>query len=113
MTERLATGVWAGALVRRVHAAGGFATIIHKGDETAGAVVLLFRRRDGSCAALTRVAQKRGGHAWMINLDQPQDRLEIINQFLDKQRSYDPDLWIIELDIADPERFIDEPVLRS
>lgn len=113
MTDRLTTGVWVSALIRRVHAAGGFATVVHKGEATAGTVALLLRRRDGSCAALMRVAQKQGGHAWMVSADQPQNRLEFINEFLDKQRRYDPDLWIIELDVADPERFIDGPLLRA
>ena len=31
-----------------------------------------------------------------------------LRAFLAKRMRFDPDLWIVELDIADPERFIAE-----
>lgn len=109
-TPRLNTKVWVGALIRRVHAAGDFAAVIKKGDETAGAVLLVVRRRDGSSAVMSRAIQSHGHYAWVINLDEPPGAQEAINNFLEKQRRYDPDLWIVELDTDNPERFIDETI---
>jgi len=113
LIPRLTTRAWVSALVRRVNAAGDFATVVARGDDTAGAISLLIRRRDGSCAVLARVSQQSGEPAWKIFVDEPAERVEIVNDYLEKQRRFDPDLWIIELDTANPERFIDEPILTS
>jgi hypothetical protein len=110
MVARLAAGIWVGALMRRVHGAGGFATIVRKGDEGAGSVLLLLRARDGSQRVLSRVLRGEG-YAWMTAAEADADSPQVIDSFLNKQSSYDPDLWIVELDIAVPERFIDEPIL--
>lgn len=109
MTARLTAKAWTSGLIRRVHAAGGFATVLRHGDDTAGSVILVLLKADGGQTVLTR-AMRGESYIWVVAADHARNELEHVNDFLDKQRSYDPDLWIIELDIAHPERFIDEPI---
>lgn len=113
MTARLTAATWVNALQRRVSAAGGFVAILRRGDETAGAVVLVTRDRDGTQRAYSRVTQSNGTPAWSPGAVETRDGPETIEDFLARQRRYDPDLWVVELDIADPQRFVDEPLLEG
>ena len=41
MSDRLASGILVGAVLRRVNDAGGIATVLAKGDSQAGAILIL------------------------------------------------------------------------
>lgn len=109
MSPRLTAKAWTSALIRSVHAAGGFATVLKHGDDSAGSIILVLLRPDGGQTVLTR-AMRGESYMWVVAAEHPRDELRHINDFLDKQGRYDPDIWIIELDIAHPERFIDESI---
>lgn len=113
MTARLAPGVWVGALRRRVEAAGGFATVLVKGNPDAGTVLLLLRKENGAISAISMVNTGTGETAWQTIFENRQDTDEQVSQILDKRRQYDPDMWIVELDVADPARFIDGRILKA
>lgn len=101
---RLAAVVWVKALIRRVNAAGDFATVLHKGDGVAGSVVLV-HRRGTETRALQRLMGTGGDYEWRVTA-----RGGDVDSWLERQRRYDPDLWIIELDTPNPARFIDETI---
>ena len=111
MTPRVSANLWVNAMIRRVNSAGGFATVIAKGDDSAGGVILVFVTQGQAVDVLQRVNLPNGGFGW-----QPAHGLDAsgsahVGDYLDRQRNYDPDLWIVELDIPHPERFIGEPIL--
>lgn len=109
---RLSSKVWVGALVRRVNAAGGFATVIKRGEAAAGSVLLALRGPERTQTLLTRVNLGDGRSAWQpVVSNRPEDG-EDVARALEKRRNFDPDLWIVELDVADPARFIDDEVLE-
>lgn len=103
---RIATHVWIGALRRRVEAAGGTVTILKRGERDAGAVLLLLRERTGGVRVLQR-ANIGGDTAWRTLASAADERDPALAESLEKQRRFDPDLWLVELDIADPARFVD------
>nr|WP_295662362.1 DUF1491 family protein [Polymorphobacter sp.] len=106
MTEpRLSAGTWTSALLRRVNAAGDFATVLHRGDAVAGSVVLIHRQRSGETRALQRVLAQSGSYAWRTSASG-----DSVDSWVARQRGFDPDLWVIELDTPDPARFIDETI---
>ncbi len=110
---RLATGVRVSALVRRVNAEGGHATIIKKGDPTAGAVILNLCERGANPRLYERVLDERGGYQWRrIGLNLAEDPLKMA-EFLERRYRIDPDLWVVELDIVAPERFIDKSFISG
>ncbi len=76
--------------------------MLAKGDETAGALALVVRE-DGAERVLTRTMAAAGGYQWTEAASG-----ESISAWSDRARSRDPDLWIIELDIPDAARFVDE-----
>src|SRR5262245_52835401 len=96
------------ALVRRAEIQGGFATVLHKGDPEGGALLLLVSSRGRHIAGLERILGLGGGYEWRAT--GPGDSAESaeVAAFLAKRRQFDPDLWVVELDIAEPERFIAE-----
>lgn len=106
MSDKLDTALWVSALVRQAQAAGDFATIVKKGDPTAGQVILVTRRRNGHVEAYSRTMNSRGNYSWTVAAESRGEELSKVNEYLERQRRYDPDLWIIDLDTDNPERFV-------
>ena len=105
--DRLTSAMLVGVLVRRAAAAGGFATVLVKGDEISG-VILIEAAEKGQFAGLfERVSDFAGGYRMERCGPAGTDSL---NQYLARRRRSDPDLWVIELDIADAERFAAETI---
>ena len=99
---RLTSSLQVSALVRRVHAAGGFATVLAKGDATAGALALVLRD-GGDMQLVTRTLTAAGRYDWT-----PSAQGAEVDSWCERARNRDPDLWIVELDIPDAARFIAE-----
>ena len=108
MQERLPASLEASALVRRAQADGDFAAILKKGDADRGALLLVIRSRDRHVACLERVLTMSGGYEWERVGPADSTEPQQVAEFLKKRTRFDEDLWLIELDIAQPERFIAE-----
>ena len=106
--DRLPASVEASGLIRRVAAAGDFATIIKKGDPDRGALLLIVSSRGRHVACLERVLNLDSGYQWQAVGPEKSSGSDEIRNFLASRTRFDPDLWAIELDIAEPERFIAE-----
>ena len=113
MHERLPSALEATALMRRVQAEGGFATLIHKGDAERGAILLLVRSRDRHVACLERVLAMDGAYRWQAAGPADSASAAELAEFVEKRTRFDADMWVIELDIAQPERFIAETTARG
>jgi hypothetical protein len=96
------------ALIRSAEAQGGFATVLHRGDPESGTVLLLVSSRGRHFGVLERVLGASGGYQWRSTGPTESAESSEVAAFLAKRRQFDPDLWAVELDIADPERFIAE-----
>lgn len=105
---RLTSALRVSALIRRVNAEGGYAAVLHKGDPTAGAILLSLCEKGADSRLFERALDEKGTYRWQrIGLSLGEDPQKMA-EFLEKRRRVDPDLWIVELDIVQPERFIDE-----
>lgn len=107
MTARLTSQVLVSALLRRAQVEGGFGAVLAKGDVTAGAVMVILAERGVRIALLERLLQGDGNYAWQETGQAAKDE-EAFRALLDRRRRNDPDLWLIELDIASAERFAAE-----
>ena len=93
--------------MRRVAADGGFATVLAKGDAERGSLLLIVTERGRHVAVLERMLDASGTYRWHTSgLAENQDITP--DEWLRKRRRSDSDLWLIELDIPDAERFIAE-----
>ena len=100
--SRLSSGVLVSALLRRVNDAGGFGAVLAKGDAQAGAVLVV--AVSGGESRLFERGIRADGRVGLID-STPTDDLA---GYWRRRRARDPDLWVIELDIADAERFAAE-----
>lgn len=100
---RLTSEFWVAALTRRVFSAGDFATVLNKGATEAGTVHILVRDRLGNVSLYKPAPQTSYDDA------KPQDRLfspagemdwDAVEKWLEKERRFDPDIWVIELELA-------------
>ena len=105
---RLASSVLVSALVRRAESLGGFAAVLAKGDATAGSIVLILSERGRKAGILERVLQAGGHYLWQDIASQVTDNEQEISDLVQRRRRFDPDLWVVELDIPSPERFAAE-----
>jgi hypothetical protein len=111
MEPRLAASVEASALMRRVAENGGFATIIAMGDVERGALLLIVTERGRQVALLERMLDAQGAYEWQRT--GPVSDTSTSTDWLQKRRRNDPDLWLIELDVPDAERFIAETTSKG
>lgn len=113
MNDRLSARVEAGAIARRVESEGGFATVLKRGDPNRGVITLLVTQRGRMAGVLERQMAKDFSYRWG-EVDFP-DGLDEENwrEFVEQKRRFDPDFWLIELDIADAERFIAETIVSG
>ena len=107
MDQRLASSVLVSALLRRAQEEGGFGAVLAKGDPTAGAVAVILAERGRRAFFLERLLQPDGRYAWQESRQEAGTRKRF-QALLARRRKYDPDLWILELDIASAERFAAE-----
>jgi hypothetical protein len=84
-----------------------------KGDEERGSLLLLVASRGVHVASLERVLNLDGSYRWQrVGPSESASSTEIAD-FLARRTRFDEDLWAIELDIADAERFIAETMLTG
>jgi hypothetical protein len=105
---RLTASLEATGLIRRAQAAGDFAAILHKGDPERGSLLIVVRSRGEHIACLERSLAMDGSYHWAPAGPVEPVQEEKVADFLTKRIGFDRDLWVIELDIAEPERFIAE-----
>lgn len=107
---RLTSEMLVGVLRRRIAAAGGFATILAKGDAISGVILIQAVEKGQEIGLFERVSNFSGGYALLRCGPPPEDGAEAMAQYLARRRQSDPDLWVIELDIPNAERFAAETI---
>lgn len=111
MTDpRPASQLLVGALIRRAQGEGGFATVLARGDAAAGAILLWCCEKGRFSGFLERTLTIDGRYRWQAAGPQPVGTEQEISDYVARRRARDPDLWVVELDIASVERFVAETV---
>lgn len=105
---RLASRILVGALLRLTEQQGGFGAVLAKGDPESGAVTLVLLEKGVNPSILERVLQANGRYQWQSVGGEALANPEELKRFLQRRRDFDPDSWILELDIPSRERFAAE-----
>jgi hypothetical protein len=101
---RLATHMLVASLIRRAQATGDFATVIAKGDQTAGSILIIGQIKGGNARLFECFPNARGGLCWVQIPVQDIDKYNNLTDYLARRRASDPDIWILELDVAFEQR---------
>lgn len=105
MTEpRLASSVQVSAFIRLAQVEGDFAAVLRKGDPVAGAIMLIGLIRGQNPVVFERFPSIEGGSPWQQVSTQTLENDADITANWKKRANRDPDLWVIELDVASTER---------
>jgi len=110
VTPRLTSNMWVSAYLRRLQGANIPAFITSKGDATAGAVIVKLNTLDGNACSFERTFDMDGNRIWTV-LKQGVE--QDVDASLAKQRSYDPDLWVIEVEDRAARHLLDEDGLSG
>jgi hypothetical protein len=89
-----------------VQAAGGFATVIARGERDAGTLLVVCCENGRNAAAYERMPQPDGTRIWMLSHQEDKENPQEFQDYCDRRKTQDSDLWIVELDIPDAARFI-------
>jgi len=108
MSARLATGFWVAAYLQRLGAAAIPAHLVAKGDPMAGAVLVKIATLDGRAHAFARRTGPEG-RVWMELASG--DEADV-DASIARQRGFDPDLWVIEVEDRAGRSLLDEPGLE-
>src|SRR5688500_3694619 len=107
--SRIPAHIEVSGLIRAVEAEGGFATVIAKGERDAGTLLVICCGGDRCAAAYERMPQPDGSRAWTLSRQQEAGNEQEFWDYCDRRKNQDSDLWIVELDVPDAERFIALP----
>lgn len=106
MSAQLASGIWVSAYLRRLQIDGIPAYVIARGDDTAGAVLVKLALMDGTARAYQRGFDlNSGARVWQVLVEGPE---AVVDEAIARQRSFDPDLWVIEVEDARGRILLDE-----
>lgn len=96
MTARLTSDLWVSAYLTRLRLADIAAYITAKGDANAGAIVVKVATPDGRAKAFQRSFDLMSDRRiWVLLVDGAETDVDAA---IARQRSRDPDLWVIELE---------------
>jgi hypothetical protein len=108
VTSRLPARLEVAALVRGVQGEGGFASVLHKGDPERGTISLLVAERGQPHAVLERRMAADFTYRWSEGASPAGEQSFDWRDWVETKSRIDPDCWLIELDVADAQRFIAE-----
>lgn len=103
---RLTSALLVGAMIRRTQALGGHAMVLAKGDETAGAIIIVLAERGRTLRFLERGMDPSGDYRWIPCGPEPADDPAPGDDYLARRRRFDPDMWIVEIDLDEGERML-------
>jgi hypothetical protein len=81
-----------------------------RGDATAGAVVVKLNTLDGAAQAFARSYDATGARVWTPLAEGPEADVDAA---LVRQRHFDPDVWVIEVEDRAGRHLLDEPGLAD
>ncbi len=108
---RLTSDVWVSAYLTRLRLVDIPAFVTAKGDVTAGAVLIKLNTLDGNAVAYQRSFDLMSGERAWVELAKGDE--SVVDAALAKQRTFDPDLWVIEVEDKNGRHLLDEPGLSD
>jgi hypothetical protein len=110
MAPRLTAEFWVQAYLARLRLADIPAFVTAKGDATAGAVLVKLNTLDGAARAFARRYDASGARVWTAVAEGAEPEVDAA---VGRQRRFDPDLWVIEVEDREGRHLLDQPGLAE
>jgi hypothetical protein len=98
---RLKSEIWVSAFLRRWQTQGVYGAVVHKGAAEAGAIYVIVNHLDGNFhlfgPAPGPTHNEEGERRWSELAPYPLTQ-EAVAQRLERAKSFDPDIWIVEIE---------------
>ncbi len=105
----LSSDLWVSALIRRAELGGAFATVVRRGDQRAGTVIVkVFDTSTRRARLYSEAFGADGERLWMQPVES--DHESELDAYIERQSGYDPDLWVVEIEDREGRHFITETV---
>ena len=106
MDSRLPAHLEASAIIRLAESLGGFGTVLTKGERDAGTILLVTLCRGAGGVLYERMPQLDGSRSFVFAKREDPENPQDFSEYLARRRRQDQDMWLIEVDTVDPERFV-------
>ncbi len=106
MDARLPAHIEITGLIRAAEAEGGTAMVLSKGEKDAGTILVVTMYRGENATLYERMPQLDGSRSFVATKAQDTEKPYEFTEYLERRGAQDPDNWILEVDVADPERFV-------
>lgn len=104
----LNSDLWVGALIRRALIEGANATVVRKGDPRAGTVIVkAYNTSERTARLYSEAFGQDGDRLWIQPVSGTESELDA---YIERQRTYDPDIWVVEVEDRQGRHFITEKV---
>ncbi|HVZ13909.1 MAG TPA: DUF1491 family protein [Bauldia sp.] len=108
---RVTSALWVGAYVRRCYAEGAPAAVMKRGAEEAGAIFVIADRLDGTGDLYAPAPQASFDEGEpgdrLFQMVAPAAPLPEINERLEREKRFDPDLWVVAVEDREGRAFLD------
>ncbi|ARE41027.1 ATP-dependent Zn protease [Rhodovulum sp. P5] len=106
---RLTAEFWVQAYLARLRLEGIPAFVVAHGDDTAGAVLVKMNTLDGQARAFQRRFDlQTGARVWSVLTEGNEAEVDVS---VARQREFDPDLWVVEVEDRAGRHLLDDPGL--
>ena len=92
---RITSEIWVAAYRAKLEKQGIPIFLNKTGDKTAGAILVKVSTMNKKALLFHRVIDQNGNRNWMQLFNGTEEH---INQMVNKQCSFDPDLWVLEIE---------------
>jgi hypothetical protein len=109
---RLKSEIWVRAYLRRCQHEGAMAVLVQRGDADAGAIYIKVSRLDGTALlfgpAPAGLEAAREDRRWLPCLEHTPAAEAEADAYLERQREFDPDIWIVAVEDRQGRHFLDD-----
>jgi len=111
MNARLTADIWVSAYLTRLRLENIPAYVMQKGDPTAGTVMVKVATLNGQAQVWQRSFDLMTGERRWLVMSEGDERA--VDETITRQKSRDPDLWVIEVEDARGRSLLNEPGLAD
>ena len=85
--------------------------VVHHGDDTAGIVLVKINTLINGCSVYQPTSDLDGNREWLRATGPKTVPEAEADTFIERQLSFDRDLWVIEVEDTENRHFLDEPII--